>query len=231
MRKDLRRHLAALTAVGVAGALLFANVAAAQPDTHGDRGAGLAAAVLGAPRSASENSGAVETTRTAVPARTAVPDACPRGLSAAQLDRAAQQLASQTGSRSGSQVAPNSNCCPYCSPPTTQPPAPPITCTLRTDYPRIEGDEIYEHARVQCTRPVISIGLYLDLYKGWPLQSLYWHTGGNVSNQAAYDRSLSATCVTDTYQGSAMADITLGPGYDPEVISISNETPPIFIQC
>ncbi len=217
MRKTLRRRsaaLATLAVVAVAAALLFANVAGALPGAGGGQGAAPAApaATVGAPHGAA----APPTTLTAMP------DACPRGLSAAQADRQAQQLASQRGSRSTSQVAPNSNCCPVCDPPTTHatvpnPPTtspPPPNCHLWLGVPLpfslgiggLKG--IYVTGGVSCDRQAdlqVLVTLNSLVHKPYPGDEvgrtqtpLVW-----ASTASAEARTLS--CETGKYFGTVQA--------------------------
>ena len=130
MRKYLCRRSAALAVAAVAVALLFANVAGALPRAGGGQGDRPAAppATAGAPQGAGATGQAAS----------ADPNICPSTspqINAAGLDRQARQLASQRGSRSTGQVAPNSFCCPLpCPPPPPPPPSPP-NCTLTIGDP------------------------------------------------------------------------------------------------
>jgi hypothetical protein len=237
MRRTLRRRLAALAAVAVAGALLLPQVAAAQPDTQGSQGARPAAraAAVGAPRSAPQSPGPVNKTVTL----TAVPNGCnhPPGCCPIAPGRAgaAPHRASQSAPQAG------------CGPP---PPPSRIECILGARQPSVSGPTGFRAIQaagvVACQGGTpVSVSIIVTLEKQFtppPIETYLEVPGTRVrysgpptvvaggSGQLLY--TFPTSCVPGTYTGTAQATVTVPPGY---ILDFDNSgkvvrSPPLTVQ-
>jgi len=211
MRKILRRRLAALAVAALAAALLFANVAGALPRAGGGQGDRPAAppATAGAPQGAGATGQAAS----------AGPDLpCRGGLSASQADRQAQQLASQRGSNSTSQVVPQSNCCPIGCPPPPPPPPPPFCgLTIGDAIQDIPAHTINVNGGVSClgsTNPR-SITLTVQLYTTESPNPVETKVVTIAGYRSAAGVASHFPCNSVKWYGKVTAGVYWGPGYSP----------------
>ncbi len=209
MNKVLRRRSAALAVAALAAALLLPQVAGALPGAGGQGARPAAQAAVGAAQGAGATGQAAS----------AGPDLpCRGGLSASQADRQAQQLASQRGSNSTSQVVPQSNCCPIGCPPPPPPPPPPFCgLTIGDAIQDIPAHTINVNGGVSClgsTSPR-SITLTVQLYSTESPNPVKTTVVSRIGGSTAAGIASWYPCSTGRWYGKVSASVYWGPGYQP----------------